>query len=327
MGALSLYRGNLHRVADIPRRWPMPPRAISLAQFRHLLRKRNLAIAQFSSLNNPNGKPNPRVSNEKHDDLDKTGCPKEDPINCVSFSEPSGSALNDCKGIVAITEDRLALEGVDSMDNGDRKEQVICKLDLALEKEERKRDLEQKLHVLNEKKHYLVQMLKQILNAEEEIKRRSILSAPARSSGPLQAEASAEMNYAARNPPKIGVEVNFGGDVGGESDAAGNFSIQARQWPPMPITSPSTTSIGKTSHGPFHHTVHVPRGSAPHQVTSTSLMAGSMASPSRFAPTGQHGHSISFPTVSVSGTHLPASSPSPAASGGTSSAFRDSRWK
>lgn len=124
MGALSLYRGNLHRVADIPRRWPMPPRAISLAQFRHLLRKRNLAIAQFSSLNNPNGKPNPRVSNEKHDDMVKTGCPKEDPINCVSFSEPTGSALNDCKGIVAITEDRLALEGVDSMDDGDRKEQV-----------------------------------------------------------------------------------------------------------------------------------------------------------------------------------------------------------
>ncbi|XP_020589346.1 LOW QUALITY PROTEIN: uncharacterized protein LOC110030775 [Phalaenopsis equestris] len=323
MGALYLYRGNLHRVSDIPRRWPMPPRAISLPQFRQLLRKRNLAIAQFSS-RNPNAKPDPRVSNENHEDMDKAECPQEVAVNLISSLEPSGSALNDCKGVVAITEDLLALERVDSMDDGDGKEELNCKLDSTHEIQERKSDLEQKLHVLNEKKHYLVQMLKQILNAEEEIKRRSIQSAPARSSVPLQAEASVDMSSAARNPPKVSVAVNFGGDVGGESDAAVNCNIQTRQWPPVLAASPSATSIGRTSHGSFqHNTVHVPRGSAPLPATSSSLMATSMVS--RFVPTVQQAHSMNLPSVSVSAAHFAASSPSPAASGGISSTFRDSR--
>lgn len=55
----------------------------------------------------------------------------------------------------------------------------------------------------------------------------------------------------------------------------------------------------------------------------TSL--GATGSPSRFAPVGQHqGHPANLPTLSVSGTNYIASSPSPAASGGTST-FRDSR--
>lgn len=128
MGALFLYRGNLHRVADIPRRFPMPPRAISLNQFRRLLRKRNLTITQFLS-RNPNAKPNPRVGNENHDGTDKTECPKEASSDLIPSSEPTGSALDNCKGVAAITENQLALEGVDSMDDGDGKKEVRYYLD------------------------------------------------------------------------------------------------------------------------------------------------------------------------------------------------------
>ncbi|MCI53851.1 hypothetical protein A2U01_0075098 [Trifolium medium] len=53
-------------------------------------------------------------------------------------------------------------------------------------------------------------------------------------------------------------------------------------------------------------------------------------SPSRFAHSGQQGNPMNLPSVSVSGTSYIASSPSPAASGGTS-VFRDARhpspWK
>lgn len=59
----------------------------------------------------------------------------------------------------------------------------------------------------------------------------------------------------------------------------------------------------------------------PHPSRASIVAAGS---PSRFAPIGLQGHAANLPTLSVSGTSYIASSPSPAASGGTST-FRDSR--
>jgi len=57
---------------------------------------------------------------------------------------------------------------------------------------------------------------------------------------------------------------------------------------------------------------------------------GAAGSPSRFALSGHQGNPVNLPSVSVSGTSYIASSPSPAASGGTS-VFRDARqpspWK
>jgi hypothetical protein len=51
---------------------------------------------------------------------------------------------------------------------------------------------------------------------------------------------------------------------------------------------------------------------------------GVTGSPSRFALAGHQGNPANLPTLSVSGTNYVVSSPSPAASGGTS-AFRDTR--
>ncbi|XP_009369386.1 transcription factor bHLH79-like isoform X2 [Pyrus x bretschneideri] len=63
-------------------------------------------------------------------------------------------------------------------------------------------------------------------------------------------------------------------------------------------------------------------GLVPHP--SRASLGPTGTSPSRFAPIGQQGHPANLPTVSASGTNYMASSPSPAASGGTS-AFKDAR--
>lgn len=60
----------------------------------------------------------------------------------------------------------------------------------------------------------------------------------------------------------------------------------------------------------------------PHPSRASLVATGT--SPSRFAPSGHQGPPANLPTVSASGTNFVASSPSPAASGGTST-FRDAR--
>lgn len=68
MVAISLYRGNLHRVPDVPRRWLMPNPQISLKDFRVLLNRRSRALSRQRSFSSSsaaaittttNFKPNP----------------------------------------------------------------------------------------------------------------------------------------------------------------------------------------------------------------------------------------------------------------------------
>lgn len=49
MVALAVSRGNLHKVPNAPRRWPLPPRSISLPQFKNLLRRRALALSRIAA--------------------------------------------------------------------------------------------------------------------------------------------------------------------------------------------------------------------------------------------------------------------------------------
>lgn len=50
MVAISLYRGNMHRVPpDVPRRWLMPTPKISLKDFRTLLHRRSRALSLLPS--------------------------------------------------------------------------------------------------------------------------------------------------------------------------------------------------------------------------------------------------------------------------------------
>lgn len=55
--AISLYRGNLHRVPDVPRRWLMPDRNLSPKDFKSLLHRRSRALSRAPSASIPPAAP------------------------------------------------------------------------------------------------------------------------------------------------------------------------------------------------------------------------------------------------------------------------------
>lgn len=172
------------------------------------------------------------------------------------------------------------------------------------------KEIEDKLQLLNMKKHGLVQLLKQILNAEEELKRRSMQGVAVRSSLPLQVDTTNDTGSMTKlNTPRMGSDGKPIGEVDGDGgDDAANQNALSRNLLRMSSTSPSSDSqLRKTPHN---------------VVQLSSRSAGVTASPSRFAPPGQQGQPSNLPPISLSGTNFVASSPSPAASGGTST-FRD----
>lgn len=353
MVAISLYQGNLHRVPpNHPRQWPMPPPAISLGHFKVLIQKRSRTLARL---------PAAGVSEEQEEDEGKeeegmgdNGCPKSGvsqppkpepaaasnpldlpgPISQPKISEEDmkdAEPLQASKGTADASTLNPPTGGSAAPDEVDGsaalKMEVTVNLDIVGDNEDRKRELEKKLKVLNDKKHHLVQMLKQILNAEEEIKRRSLQSPGFRASTPLPPETASDMNSVTRHAQKISVEVNFGGDLGGESDAAVNHNIQPRNLNPMNSTSPSAASLSRPTHGSLQHNtaLHNSRASMVAVGTPNTTMGNATASPSRFGPTVHQGHAASLSPVSVPVTHFTASTPSPAASGGASSVFKESR--
>lgn len=346
MVAISLYRGNLHRVPpDVARRWLMPTPGISLKDFRSLLFRRSKALSLLASSSssvvpttattadvsnpyfNPNsvdppqasqgvseGCENPNLCPEPSNNVVTVEVTMEDAGDSAPLDQPPLLVDDGDKTLVEVKEQEKenvpvvdnpissALEGADKVDTVD-------------EKEKRKREVEEKLQILNEKKHNLVQALKQILNAEEELKRRSSMQA-SRPPLPLQVDASNDSGSMTRHAtPRTGSEANITVDMeGGEGDDAVNNNPQSRQLLRMSSTSPSAESA-------LRRPPYFQHNAASHPSRAALVAAGS---PSRFAPTGSQGHPSNLPTVSVSGTNYFASSPSPAASGGTSG-FRDAR--
>lgn len=69
MVAIALYRGNLHRVPNTPRRWPPPPRTLSAAQFKALLRRRSHALSRLSASASP--PPSHERQEEKEDEKER----------------------------------------------------------------------------------------------------------------------------------------------------------------------------------------------------------------------------------------------------------------
>ncbi|XP_026663751.2 uncharacterized protein LOC103715733 isoform X2 [Phoenix dactylifera] len=316
MVAISLYRGNLHRVPDVPRRWPMPPPAISLRHFKVLMRKRSLALSRLGASSssssaaatlvgtldakeeekgkqeaaghNGGAKPDSpkaeiasNLNSQTWNSEQKKGEDMEEGKPLHESQGPNAPASNPPVGTSATSEEVRGSE-LGKGGTADAKLEVSDNLNTAGDKRERKRELEKKLQVLNEKKHHLVQMLKQV--------------------------------------PKISVDVNFSGDLGGESDLAANHNTQACQLNHLHGTSPSAVSFSRNPFGSLqHNTVHSPRPSLAAvghgQTTSNALMGTAIASPSRFAPAGHQGHSMGLPPVSLPGTNYMALSPSPAASG------------
>lgn len=58
MVAISLYRGNLHSVADVPRRWLMPAPKISPRDFKTLFHRRSKALCRLRSTTTTTSNPN-----------------------------------------------------------------------------------------------------------------------------------------------------------------------------------------------------------------------------------------------------------------------------
>lgn len=238
MEAFYLYRGKLHRPADAPREWPMPPRTISLEQFRILTQKRALAISRLAAAADDD--PDSKEKNDKEEGEEYGSAVVENsiaPPENNGVKEPEEEAKEKVVGaapVVSIAD--VEMEESKSSDN-------------VTDKEKRKQEVEKKLQVLNKKKHGLVQMLKLILNAEEELKRRNAQSASISPSVPQQAENAVDMGSVTRHLPKLSVEVNFGGDLGAESDATANNHSHGRHGHQLHNTSPAAGPFARPFHG------------------------------------------------------------------------------
>ncbi|KAM7471367.1 hypothetical protein LguiA_009550 [Lonicera macranthoides] len=359
MVAISLYRGNLHRVPDVPRQWLTPTPKISLKDFKILLNRRSRALSRLRSTtpttSNPNPNPNPNLKQEEgttvNDNpnrdpqqqycLDGGGCSakpadgseegvtKEGEVDdkkeldggdCLAKPVDGFQIPTDAKAVETESNPNLAESCLNSVDEKTAaplkpSSEINNKADASNDKEKRKREVEEKLQILQARKHSLVQVLKQILNAEEELKRRSSTQGMAvHPPAPLQVDVTNDSGSMTRHAtPQMGTEGNLGGDMeGAEADNGSNHNMHSCHLLRMSSPSPSTDSPNRRA--AFNAVTHASRA---------TLGIGS--SPSRFAPTGQQaGHPPNLPTVSVSGTNYITSSPSPAASGGTS-VFRDAR--
>ncbi|CAM0875351.1 unnamed protein product [Alopecurus aequalis] len=362
MVSISMYRGNLHRSGDdAPRQWEVPPPTLSASRFRRLLRSRSLAVSRLAGaprVNSPSSSPNSRLDEgaagpvgeaeevdgdqqqpqqqEEHQqeghDVQQQQQQQEEEGHDVQQEEVEEEGQDEQQQGEDVGEEEegavedmemddageVVVGGGDASANGDPEEgqgesdgvDPNPEVSYPDGVEERKRELTDKLDSLSKKKHDLVQMLKQILNAEEEIRTRST-QASLRAALPQPSENAADGSFVPRQVPRMTVDVNFS-EFAGESDGGSNQGTPGRPLHPAHNISPSTASFARSPFGSLHHNAgHTPRSPA----------TFSTASPSRFAGTGHQGH----PSASVPGSNFVASSPSPAASGGSSSVFRDYR--
>lgn len=347
--AISLYRGNLHRVPDVPRRWLMPDRGISPKDFKSLLHRRSRALSRAAPSAAPEttapdlgpgpgglldgGRPSVEAEAERGGGGGAESCGEgtskgvvaaevkeeaDDHREAVDGANRSPEAKPDWVGKSAEGDGGGQVSAAEKAEEPVNNEvQDADKVDApTTDREKRKKVVEEKLQTLNAKKHSLVQVLKQILNAEEELKRRGTQGMVARPSGPLHVDVMNDSGSMTRlNTPRMGCEAHFGGDMeGGEADDASNHIMPSRPMLRMSSVSPSPESPLRRPALSQHIPVLYP--------SRSSLAVG--GSPSRFAPPASQAHLANLPAVSVSGTNYFASSPSPAASGGTS-AFKDAR--
>ena len=111
MVAISLYRGNLHRVPDLPRRWLMPTPKISLKDFKSLLSRRSIALSRHrstfaatSSNPNPNFVPDQLSEATKEENLNRE--------TKVKVEEPPEKIVADCEaGTSGEAKDQRQPEG------------------------------------------------------------------------------------------------------------------------------------------------------------------------------------------------------------------------
>ncbi|KAL1187944.1 hypothetical protein V5N11_009258 [Cardamine amara subsp. amara] len=317
MVAISMYRGNLHKVPDVPRRWRMPDHNLSFKDFKSLLHRRKRALSLLSLNSSPNL--NLKVKTELVTDQEDANLPSErsgssgkqklveakreeivgnrirEDENARGFEE----ARVDGGDLPEIVTELLSNKEIDNVPQEDKAEAKETAEEIPSEIEKEQKEVEERLQVLNTKKHNLVQVLKHILNAEEELKRRSNMqqqgtTAATGPSLPLHVDVS------------NGSGGNAGANVeGGETDDAVNHNnAQTR-------TALRLWGASSSSESPLRRAAALSQQNmVPHTSRWSPLVGPSQPGP--------------VVTVSASGTNYIASSPSPAGSGGTS-VFRESR--
>ncbi|GER38550.1 P-loop containing nucleoside triphosphatehydrolases superfamily protein [Striga asiatica] len=298
MVAISLYKGSLHKASGVSRRWSPPAPRISLKDFKILLCRRDRALARLRSSSAAADVDVGTASSPRPDPLpNRANTNSIHPDNDVSKRVGDNHVDNHCSEPELLPKGVLKEEEVREMVTDERENlfrEFVEKADAMLEEqkdeenvkalvgeksisekaaEERTKEVKEKLEILNEKKHSLVQVLKQILSAEEKLKR-------------------------------------------GEADDFSNHNTTSHHLPRTSCTSPSSDSQQRKPSSSM----------VPHSYRATMSVVGS---PSRFAPAGQsksqgqgQGQGQGLSVLAVSATSYVVSSPSPAASGGTS-VFRE----
>ncbi|KFK34089.1 hypothetical protein AALP_AA5G100800 [Arabis alpina] len=312
MVAISMYRGNLHKVPDVPRRWRMPEHNLSFKEFKSLLHRRKRALSRISLTSNPNVKTELVTNQEdailserlrssgkqklvelKSEEICVNRVREDENGRCDGFEGAGGEGSDggDRSGRV------MEIDNAPHEDAANEKvEEKETVMEVPSEIEIKQKEVEERLQVLNAKKHNLVQVLKQILNAEEELKRRSIV----------------QQQGATATRPSLPLHVDVSNDSGGNAgahmeggendDAANHNNAQSRTVLRLCGASSSSESpLRRAAAFSQHHMV---------------------LHPSRGSP--RVGPSQPVNPSSASGTNYIASSPSPVGSGGTS-VFRESR--
>lgn len=77
MVAISLYRGNLHRVPDVPRRWPMPKHHLSLRDFKLLTRKRSNALSHLLRCSTTTKQQQEQQEHDEEEGIGDNDCSKQ----------------------------------------------------------------------------------------------------------------------------------------------------------------------------------------------------------------------------------------------------------
>ncbi|XP_062214916.1 uncharacterized protein LOC133915679 isoform X2 [Phragmites australis] len=309
MVAISMYRSNLHLSgsdAGAPRRWELPRPALSAKRFRRLVRNRSLAVARLAgALPRPGSPGSTRLDGgdgaaEPAGDAPGVEAEEEEAGQEEQQDEGEGQQLQKHEEGEVEQEQQQEEEGVVEDADMDDAGEVVLEGDGNGDAEEGQGESEG------------VDPNQEVLNAEEEIRRRSIL-ASLRAAMPQPSENAADGSSVSRLVPRMTVDVNFS-DIAGDSDAGSNQGTPGRPLHHFQSLSPSTASFTRSPFGSLqHNSGHTPRSPA----------TFSTASPSRFAVRGHQGHPPG--PVLLPGSNYVASSPSPAASGGSSTVFRDSR--
>ncbi|CAH9144072.1 unnamed protein product [Cuscuta epithymum] len=344
MVAISLYKGSLHKVAtDVPRRWLVPAPKISLKDFRVLLLRRSKALSRLQSTteaetaaaaavpatSNPNPSPaDTRASkvavqivhtqveqpnNEKGEERLEVGVEVEGYEPTVTKAAHGVEFPNK----LAVESDVVLNRKVDGVKAETSERLTNNKEDVPSDKEKRIKEVEQKLVVLNAKKHSLVQLLKQILGAEEVLKgRQSQGIMMGRPPIPLQVDITNDTGSMTRlGTPRVGSD-GLSTEAEGEGDDFSNPNMHSRNLLRMNSTSPSPDSQYRK---PVHN--KVPFSS---RTTNMGVIGGT---PSSFAPSGQQGLPLipppGPPSVCIPGASNITSTPSPSLSGGGTPGFRD----